>query len=86
MCVAASDKRSAFLSSWVEEDEVLRDLVADVQVDDPVHEVEAGEGDGEEDTAVLVNVRRRHPHHLLQVLLARDLVATRFNYFCKLRI
>lgn len=40
----------------MEQDEVLGHLVADVQVDDPVHEVEAGEGDGEEDAAVLVNV------------------------------
>jgi len=40
----------------VEQDEVLGHLVADVQVDDPVHEVEAGKGDGEEDAAVLVNV------------------------------
>ena len=44
-----------FLSAGMEQHEVLGDLVADVQVDDPVHEVEAGEGDGEEDAAVLVD-------------------------------
>ena len=65
----------------MEQDEVLGHLVADVQVDDPVHEVETREGDGEEDAAVLVDVRRRHSHHLLQVLLARDLGGTRFNVF-----
>ena len=67
------------LSAGVEQDEVLGHLIADVQIDDPVHEVEAGEGDGEEDAAVLVNVRRRHSHHLLQVLLARDLGGAQFN-------
>ena len=52
-----------------------------MQVDDPVHEVEAGEGDGEEDAAVLVNVRRGHTHHLLKVLLARDLDGGAIQYF-----
>ena len=57
----------------VEVDEVLCDLVADVEVDDPVHEVEAEEGEREEDAAPLVDVRRRDPHHLVQLLrLARQ--------------
>ena len=50
--------------------EVVGDLVAHVEIDYPVHEVEAGEGDGEEDPGVLVNVRRGDAHHLLKVLLA----------------
>ena len=58
----------------MQHDQVLGYLVAHVHVDDPVHEVKADERDGEEDAAVLVNVRRRHAHHLLQVLLARDLL------------
>ena len=57
----------------VEVDEVLGDLVADVEVDDPVHEVEAEEGEREEDAAPLVDVGRRDPHHLVQLLrLARQ--------------
>ena len=32
-----------------------------VVVDDPVHEVEGDEGDGEEDPAVLVDVGGGHP-------------------------
>ena len=68
-------------SSWIEfvqVDEVRGDLVADVEVDDPVHEVEAEEGEGEEDAAPLVDVRRRDPHHLVQLLrLARQDVRQR---------
>ena len=37
-------------------------------VNDPVHQLEAREGDGEKDATVLVNVRGRHAEHLVQVL------------------
>ena len=49
-------------------DEVLQDFVAQVLVNDPVHQLEAGEGHGEDDPAVLVNVRGRHAEHLVQLL------------------
>ena len=52
----------------VKVDEVGGHLVADVQVDDPVHQVEAKEGEGEEDAAPLVNVRRGDAHHLVELL------------------
>ena len=40
-----------------EKDESVESLViAEVVVDDPVHQLEAGERDGEEDPAVLVDV------------------------------
>ena len=57
----------------VQVDEVGGHLVADVEVDDPVHEVEAEEGEGEQDAAPLVDVRRSYPHHLVELLrLARQ--------------
>ena len=54
--------------SLVQVDEVLQDLVTQVLVNDPVHQLEAGEGHGEDDPAVLVNVRGRHAEHLVQLL------------------
>lgn len=39
----------------VMESEIGSDLVGNVQVDDPVHEVEAGEADWEDDAGILVN-------------------------------
>ena len=36
--------------------EVIDDLIAQMLVNDPVHELEAREGDGKKDSAVLVNV------------------------------
>ena len=58
------------LAGLPEEDQIGYDLLGDVQVDDPVHQVEADEADREEDAAVLVNVGGRDAAHLLQVLLA----------------
>ncbi len=52
----------------MEVDEVLHLVIAQVLVDDPVHQLEAGERHGEDDAGVLVNVRRRHPKHLVQLL------------------
>lgn len=52
----------------MEVDEVVDDMVAQVLIDDPVHELEAGEGHWENDPTVLVNVRSRHAEHLVQVL------------------
>ena len=52
----------------LEVNEVFDDVVAQVLVDDPVHELEARKGDGKNDAAVLVNVRGRHAEHLVQVL------------------
>ncbi len=49
-------------------DQVWDFIVAQMLVDDPVHELEASEGDREDDTAVLVDVRGRHPEHLVEVL------------------
>ena len=49
-------------------DKVLDDIITQVLVDDPVHELEARKGDGEYYAAVLVNVRGRHAEHLVQIL------------------
>ncbi len=49
----------------MEVDEVVDFVVAEVLVDDPVHQLEAGEGDGEDDAGVLVDVRRSHSEHLV---------------------
>ena len=48
--------------------EVINDVITQVLVDDPVHELEARKGDWKNDAAVLVNVRGRHAEHLVQVL------------------
>lgn len=47
---------------------ILDHVIAEVLVDDPVHELEASESDGEHDPTVLVNVRSRHTEHLVQFL------------------
>ena len=49
-------------------DEVTDDLITQMLVNNPVHQLEACEGDGKKDTAVLVNVRGSHAEHLVQVL------------------
>lgn len=41
-----------------EEHEIVRDHVADVEVNDPVHQVETYEAHREHDAGVLVDVRR----------------------------
>ena len=66
----AGDRRSCCSRGGAEENQVGHNLLGDVEVNDPVHEVEAGEAHREEDAAVLVNVRGRDAAHLLQVLLA----------------
>ncbi len=53
------------LAGLPKEDKVGDDLLRDVEVDDPVHQVEADEADGEEDAAVLVDVGGRDAAHLL---------------------
>ena len=45
-----------------------------MQIDDPIHEVEANEGDWEKYPGILVNVRRRNAHHFLEVLFALNLL------------
>ena len=52
----------------MEIDKVVDNMVAQMLVNDPIHELEACKGDGEKDTAVLVNVRGCHAEHLVQVL------------------
>ena len=52
----------------MEVDKVINDIVAQMLIDDPVHELEARECDWENNTAVLINVRSRHAKHLVQVL------------------
>ena len=51
-------------------DQVRHHVFTDIQIDYPIHQVEANERDGEEDSRIFVDVRRRDPAHLLQVLLA----------------
>lgn len=48
--------------------EVLGGHLGDVHVDDPVHQVEAGEAHGEDDARVLVDGGRRGAVHDVQVL------------------
>ena len=61
--------------------QVGRDLVADMQINDPIHQIEASERDGEEDARVFVDVRRGDAEHLLQVLLARQLLQLLLSMF-----
>ena len=44
----------------LEVDQVVHHLVRDGQVNHPIHQVEAEESDGEDDPAILVNVRSLH--------------------------
>ena len=48
--------------------EVGSDFIRDVQVDDPVHEVEAGEANWKDDSGVLVDTGRGSTAHVIQVL------------------
>ena len=58
--------------------QVWHHVFTDIQIDNPIHQVEANERNREEDSGIFVDVGRRNASHLLQVLLAvqhgRDLV------------
>ena len=56
------------VESTVEHYQLLGNFVADVQVDDPVHQVEADESDGKEDPWVLIDVRwaEKEAYHTVQ--------------------
>lgn len=43
-----------------------------MQIDDPVHEIEADETDGKDDARVLVNVGRRETPQFVEILARRD--------------
>jgi len=60
-------------------DEVIYIDLREVVVDDPVHEVEAGEGHREHNPGVLVHVRGRHSQHAVDmaVPLCRQLIVQR---------
>ena len=53
---------------WHQVNYVIHHIITKVAVDDPVHQLEASEGDREKDATVLVDVRRSHPKQLVQVL------------------
>lgn len=55
----ARPSRYARLLRLLEQHQIVRYHVADVQVDDPVHQVEADEADREHDAGILVDIRRR---------------------------
>ncbi len=48
--------------------EVGSDFIRDVQVDDPVHEVEAGEANWKDDSRIFVDTGRGSTAHVIQVL------------------
>ena len=50
------------------QDQIIGQTVGDVQVDDPVQKVKAGETDGEDDARVFVDVRRWRAPQLIQIL------------------
>ena len=52
----ASVKKVNISAVRVQKDQVLRHLIADMEVDDPVHEVKGDEGNRKEDAGVLVDV------------------------------
>ena len=58
----------------LEEDEVVDLGLAEVLVDDPVEALEQREQRREDDAAVLVDVRRRDPEHLVELLLLLSLL------------
>jgi len=55
-----------------EEHQIIGDHVADMQVDDPVHQVEAHKAHGEYDARVLVDVGGRDAQQLVDVLYFGD--------------
>lgn len=63
---------SPHLRSAFDEDEILGDNIGDVQIDDPIHEVEADEADGKDDAGVLVNVGWREAPQLVEILTRWD--------------
>lgn len=52
-----------------QEHQIIGDHVAHMQVDDPVHQVEADEAHGEYDARVLVDIRWRDAQELVDVLM-----------------
>lgn len=47
------------LLGLLEQHEIVRNYVADVEINDPVHQIEADEAYWEHDAGILVDVRRR---------------------------
>lgn len=50
---------SSDLLRLLEQHEIVRDYIADVEINDPVHQIEADEAYREHDAGILVDVRRR---------------------------
>lgn len=48
--------------------QILYYIITEMLVNDPVHQLETGEGDGKEHAAVLVYIRGRHTEHFVQLL------------------
>lgn len=65
-------RRAALLLLLVQEHQVVCYDVTDVQVDDPVHEVEADEADGKHDTGILVDVAGCDSVQLVDILARVD--------------
>ena len=51
----------------LQHDQVLHHNVREMVVDDPVHQLETAEGDGEEDAGVFVDVGGGDPEHGVDV-------------------
>ena len=52
----------------IDEDEIVGQIVGNVQVNDPVHEIEADETDGEHDTRILVDIGWREAVEFVKIL------------------
>ena len=61
-----------FLRVRVVDGEVGSNFIRDVQVDDPVHEVEAGEANWKDDSRIFVDGGRRSAKHFVQILALND--------------
>jgi len=63
---------SQMFSLFLQEDQVLHKNVREVLVDDPIHELEANEGDREDNSTVLINVTGSNPEHFIDILWSHN--------------
>lgn len=80
--LSASLARRLFspLLGFLEQDEIVGYYVTDVQVDDPVHQIEADKADRKDDARVLVDIRRRYAWKIESVFV--DIVRLFAVYKC----
>ena len=72
-CTMKQNEKDWIISSvGVVKGQIRRQFVRDVQIDDPIHEVETGKGHRKDDPRIFVDGRRRCAKHFVEILSLDD--------------